>query len=77
MGSTGTTVQTQVTRLTLVEGSATFTDPVGLASFTVATLPAVPTNRLIIVSDDVGGLVPPFSDGTTWLRVTYIAGVTS
>lgn len=44
---------------------------VRLASYTVAGLPAVsPAGQLIYVSDEVGGGVPAWSNGTNWLRVT-------
>lgn len=44
-----------------------------LRSYTVATLPSAATKgagAFIYVSDEVGGAVPAFSDGTNWLRVT-------
>ena len=43
-----------------------------LPEFTVATLPSAPDNprMLIYVSDETGGAVPAFSDGTNWRRVT-------
>jgi hypothetical protein len=45
--------------------------PTTLASFTVGTLPAVsPAAQMIYVSDESGGAVPAFSDGTDWRRVT-------
>jgi len=43
---------------------------VTLPSFTVATLPDIDFPGLIHVSDEVGGAVPAFSDGTDWRRVT-------
>lgn len=45
---------------------------VGLASYTVATVPDATANtaRMIFVSDETGGAVPAFSDGTDWRRVT-------
>jgi len=44
---------------------------VELPSYTVATLPSVDSvPRLIYVSDESGGPVPAFSDGTNWRRVT-------
>jgi len=45
---------------------------VAAPSFTVATLPDATTNaaRLIYVSNETGGAVPAFSDGTNWRRVT-------
>ena len=69
--TTGTTTQTAVARLTLNESSSTFTSPVGLASFTVGTLPsAAVAARTIYVSDETGGAVLAFSDGTDWRRST-------
>lgn len=46
--------------------------PFRLASYTVATLPhaASWSAGLIYVSDESGGAVPAFSDGTNWRRVT-------
>jgi hypothetical protein len=44
---------------------------VQLASYTVATLPSAATaGGIIYVSDETGGAVPAFSDGTNWRRVT-------
>lgn len=41
------------------------------ASYTVATLPdASAPGRMIYVSDETGGAVVAFSDGTNWRRVT-------
>lgn len=45
--------------------------PIGLASSTVALLPAATTpGQLLHVSDESGGPVLAFSDGTAWRRVT-------
>ena len=46
--------------------------PVGLKAYAKAALPDVAkyVNGMIIVTDDVGGRVPAFSDGTNWRRVT-------
>lgn len=54
------------------DGSEGMTAPVILASYTVSTLPnaAVYSQGLIYVSDETGGAVPAFSDGTNWRRVT-------
>lgn len=40
--------------------------------YTVATVPSAATNQgvMIMVTDEVGGYVPAFSDGTDWRRVT-------
>lgn len=43
---------------------------VQLPIYTVATVPTQKTGSLIFVSDETGGAVPAFSDGTNWLRVT-------
>jgi hypothetical protein len=40
-------------------------------SYTVATLPSAdPEGQIIYVSDEAGGAVLAFSDGTDWRRVT-------
>lgn len=46
---------------------------------TIAQLPAASawTGGLVYVTDDVGGAVPVFSDGTSWRRVTDRAVVTT
>lgn len=41
-----------------------------LSVYTVATLPPVPGSGWIFVSDETGGAVPAFSDGTDWRRCT-------
>lgn len=48
------------------------TRPNNLASFTVAGVPTASlwTGALIYVSNETGGAVPAFSDGTNWRRVT-------
>ena len=47
------------------------TVPIQFPSYTVATLPAATTAaQMIYVSDETGGAVPAFSDGTNWRRVT-------
>jgi hypothetical protein len=47
-----------------------FGGPVEFPSFTVATLPAATAARFIYVSDETGGPIMAFSDGTNWRRVT-------
>lgn len=50
---------------------------VTLPSYTVATLPPVTSQPgMIFVSDESGGAVPAFSDGTNWRRVTDRAVIT-
>jgi hypothetical protein len=42
-----------------------------LPSFTINTLPtADPAGQMLFVTDETGGSVPAFSDGTNWRRVT-------
>jgi len=44
---------------------------VQLTAYVVASLPdATTAGGLIFVSDETGGAVPAFSDGTNWRRVT-------
>lgn len=45
---------------------------VQLPTYTVATVPTASsyTRGMIYVSDETGGAVPAFSDGTNWRRVT-------
>lgn len=43
---------------------------VQLPSFTVATLPTAIAGALIFVTDETGGAVPAFGDGTNFRRVT-------
>lgn len=53
-------------------GATDHTGPVGLASYTVADVPSAATyaRHMIYVSNESGGAVPAFSDGTNWRRVT-------
>jgi hypothetical protein len=52
------------------DGTEAATAPVVLKTYAKASLPNVATfaNGMIIVSDDVGGLTPAFSDGVNWRR---------
>ena len=57
----------------LSELDAAITANVGkLNSYTVATVPTASsyTGFMIYVTDDVGGAIPAFSDGTDWRRST-------
>jgi Pectate lyase superfamily protein len=66
-------IQSPTTRLAmLVQAQTTATNPpVALASYTVATVPTVtPAGQQIYVSNESGGAVTAFSDGTNWRRVT-------
>lgn len=55
-----------------LDGSSGMTEPLPLASYTVATLPTASLwqDGLITVSDETGGYVTAFSDGTNWRRTT-------
>lgn len=55
---------------TAADGTETASAPVPLPTYAKASLPSAATyvNYMIIVSDDVGGLTPAFSDGTNWRR---------
>lgn len=62
-----------VTRLAVVATGIQVTGSTKLGSYTVATLPSASTHgagATIYVSDETGGGVPAFSDGTNWRRVT-------
>lgn len=52
------------------DGSEAASAPIVFKSYVKAALPSASKyiNGLIIVSDDVGGLTPAFSDGTNWRR---------
>lgn len=54
------------------DGSRPMSNPLLLATYTVATLPTASlwTRGLIYVSDETGGAIPAFSDGTNWRRFT-------
>lgn len=54
------------------DGTEPMAAPLMLASYAIADLPdaGLYPNGLVYVSDDVGGAVPAFSDGTDWRRVT-------
>lgn len=65
-GGSGTT-----DHLVLTTTNAQFTNPVQFPSYTVTTLPSATTaGRMIYVSNETGGAVMAFSDGTNWRRVT-------
>ena len=54
-----------------INGGGAFAGPVGVKSYTVATLPSAATaGQSIYVSDETGGAVLAFADGTNWRRVT-------
>lgn len=54
------------------DGSRGMTQPLGLASFTISGLPSASDweGAIVYLSDESGGAVPAFSDGTDWRRVT-------
>lgn len=68
----GYTLETD-TKLRIDANAAGFSVPVKLPSYTVATVPsaaAAGAGAQIYVSNESGGAVPAFSDGTSWRRVT-------
>lgn len=55
----------------LVVGGLIYPGQFVLPSFTVSTLPAANiVGQMLFVTDETGGSVPAFSDGTNWRRVT-------
>lgn len=61
------------------DGSVQFIGPFGLVGYTVSGLPAAGSyaQAMVYVSNEVGGAVPAFSDGTNWRRVTDRAVVST
>lgn len=60
----------RVNRTLPKDGTEAMTGVLPLKSYTVATVPTVGTGELIYVSDETGGAIPAFSDGTNWRRVS-------
>jgi hypothetical protein len=55
----------------LVLSGLIYPDQFVLPSYTVSTLPAaVPAGAMVYVTNESGGAVPAFADGTNWRRVT-------
>lgn len=56
---------------------ATFSGPVGLPSYTVATVPAVASyaGSMIYVSDAAGGASPAYSNGSNWISLLTGANI--
>jgi hypothetical protein len=64
---------------TIVLGGLVYPSQLVLPSFTVAeiaSLPASPVGQMVICTNEAGGTVPAFSDGTDWRRVTDRAVIT-
>lgn len=57
------------------DGTEGMINPLKLEQYTVAGVPDATlwTGAFIYVSDETGGAVPAFSDGTNWRRVTDLA----
>lgn len=53
-------------------GTQPMTQPLVLAAFAIAELPDASLWQwgTVVVTDDVGGSIPAFSDGTDWRRVS-------
>ena len=52
----------------VTQGGLRVNAPIGMKSYTVATLPTVGTAEWVYVSNETGGAIPCFSDGTNWRR---------
>ena len=77
LGSVDAVVTVEIDMGTIVTSGVIYPDQLVIPTFTVATLPSVvPAAQMIYVSDESGGSVPAFSDGTNWRRVTDRAIVT-
>ena len=61
-----------ITELELKLNGAVFGDALSLQIYLVADVPdaTIWTGAMIFVSDETGGSIPAFSDGTSWRRVT-------
>ena len=56
---------------TLVVFGSVYPNQFVLPSFTVSTLPSTnPAGQMLFVTDETGGSIPAFSDGTNWRRLT-------
>lgn len=56
---------------TIVTSGNIYPDQFVLPSFTVSTLPStIPAGQMLFVTDETGGSIPAFSDGTNWRRLT-------
>ncbi len=65
-------------RIAVDDNAVAFGVPARLPGYTVATVPSAAgagAGAMIYVSDETGGAVPAFSDGTDWRRVTDRAPV--
>jgi len=54
----------------IVLGGLVYPGQFVLPSYTVSTLPAAVAGGMIFVTDENGGAVPAFNDGTNWRRIT-------
>jgi len=71
LGSVTDDVLREIDLGALVQAGLLQPDQVVFPSFTVNTVPlAVPEGQMIYVSDETGGSVIAFSDGTNWRRIT-------
>ena len=69
-GRAAEALQNFMDELTLMLNLNLLGDRVTLPSFTVSTLPDATNIGMIFVSDETGGAVMAFSDGTNWRRCT-------
>ena len=71
-------VETDTGKIKVGDGAQQWTDldyyvtPLFMKSYTVTTVPSASTYSasMIYVTDETGGAIPAFSDGTNWRRVS-------
>lgn len=71
-------VETDTGKVKVGDGASAWTDldyyviPLFMVPYTVTTVPSASTysNSMIYVTDETGGTIPAFSDGTNWRRVS-------
>ena len=77
LGSVADAVTSQADLGSIVTAGVFYPDQIVFPSYTVSTVPsASPPGQMIYVSNESGGAVPAFSDGTNWRRVTDRAVIT-
>jgi hypothetical protein len=77
LGSVADAITSQADLGSIVTAGVFYPDQIVFPSYTVATVPsASPPGQMIYVSNESGGAIPAFSDGTNWRRVTDRAIIT-
>lgn len=73
LGEVDEAITTETDMGTIVSSGLIYPDQLLLPSYSVAqlaNLDAAPSAQMVYCTDDAGGAVPAFSDGTNWRRVT-------